>query len=139
VAAWCCGLLLRRAGFDVLLKPGSRPRLPAVMLSDAAVALMRDVFGKADLFHAAPRVVKRIVAWGPDPKVVVLDHAAVVVSEQDLLEALGTQIIDDDSNAPPDWTPDWPPTGPSSLHARFPVKLLSIGLATASQRPRRSN
>jgi hypothetical protein len=109
VAAWCCGLLLRRAGFDVLLKPGSRPRLPAVMLSDAAVALMRDVFGKADLFHAAPRVVKRIVAWGPDPKVVVLDHAAVVVSEQDLLEALGTQIIDDDSNAPPDWTPDWPP------------------------------
>ena len=104
VAAWCCNLLLRRAGFDVSLKSQSRVRLPAVMLSDAAVALIRDVFERDDLFRASPRIVKRIVRWGSAANPVALDHAAVVVSERELMEALGTPTPDDDAESVPDWT-----------------------------------
>lgn len=74
------------------------------MLSDAAVALLRDVFGRDDLFRAAPRVLKRVVAWGAEANLAALDHAAVVVSEQELLDTLGAPGIDtDEAEAPPDW------------------------------------
>ena len=104
VAAWCCDLLLRRAGFDISLRSQPRLRLPAVMLSDAAVALIRDVFGRDDLFRASPRIVKRIVQWGSAANPVALDHAAVVVSEQELMDALSTPTPDYDPEATPDWT-----------------------------------
>jgi hypothetical protein len=74
------------------------------MLSDAAVALIRDVFERDDLFRASPRILKRIVQWGSAANPVALDHAAVVVSEQELMEALGTPTPDDDSESVPDWT-----------------------------------
>jgi hypothetical protein len=120
VAAWCCSLLLRRAGFDVCLKSQSRVRLPAVMLSDAAVALIRDVFERADLFHAAPRIMKRIVRWGPGANPVALDHAAVVVSEQELMDALGTPVSDDNPEPPPDWTVVASrPLPPNTIENRF--------------------
>jgi hypothetical protein len=109
VAAWCCNLLLRRAGFDVSLKSQSRVRLPAVMLSDAAVGLIRDVFERDDLFRAAPRILKRTVQWGSAATPVALDHAAVVVSETELMEALGTSIADKNpvSDIEPESVPDW--------------------------------
>ena len=104
VAAWCCNLLLRRAGFDISLKSQSRVRLPAVMLSDAAVALIRDVFERDDLFRASPRIRKRIVQWGSAANPAALDHAAVVVSEQELMDELGTPIPDNNPQLCPDWT-----------------------------------
>ena len=97
VAAWCCGMLLRRAGFETGVRAAPRPRLPAIMLSDAAVAMMRDVFARSDLFRDAVRIRRRIVAWGGEP--VALDHSAVVVSERQLIEEISEEA--------PEWAPDW--------------------------------
>jgi hypothetical protein len=49
---------------------------------------MRDVFERPDLFHSAPRITRRVVQWGRNAEPVAFDHAAVVVSEQELLSAL---------------------------------------------------
>jgi hypothetical protein len=49
VAAWCCVHLLTKAGFDPVLERSARPRLPAIVLSDAALLLVRDVFEKPSL------------------------------------------------------------------------------------------
>ena len=69
------------------------------MLSDAALALIRDVFQKPELFFSAPRINRRVVSWGALSKPVALDHSAVVVSEQELLRELQQ---DADPPAPPD-------------------------------------
>ena len=52
VAAFCCARLLRNAGFRVAMERPDRPRVPAIMLSDAALIQMRDVFGLPDLFSS---------------------------------------------------------------------------------------
>jgi 2-polyprenyl-6-methoxyphenol hydroxylase-like FAD-dependent oxidoreductase len=88
VAAYCCAYLLHKAGFQVSLERVDRPRLPAIMLSDHALALIRDIFERQDLFRDAPPVRKRMVAWGRDSKLHALDHSAVVVSEEFLLKNL---------------------------------------------------
>jgi hypothetical protein len=85
IAACCCDHLLTKAGFSVKTDRVARPRLPAIMLSDAAAALIRDVFGRDDLFRELPRITKRVVAWGVEASPVTLDHSAVVVSEDFLL------------------------------------------------------
>jgi 2-polyprenyl-6-methoxyphenol hydroxylase-like FAD-dependent oxidoreductase len=88
VAACCSAFLLKRAGNRVSLKPTNRSRVPAIMLSEAALELIRDVFGNPDLLRDAHRIRKRVVAWGRDAAATVLEHSAAVVSEQTLLEAL---------------------------------------------------
>src|SRR5579871_3196404 len=88
VAAYCCAHLLNQAGFQMILAPAVRPRLPAIMLSDHALALIRDVFANQNLFLDAPRIRTRMVAWGPDSKLLAVDHSGVVVSEEVLLTAL---------------------------------------------------
>ena len=92
VAAWCCTHLLTKAGFKPALERTARPRLPAIMLSDAALALIRDVFERPDLFHTAPRITRRVVKWGKNAEALAFDHAAVVVSERELLSDLEQQI-----------------------------------------------
>jgi len=87
-AAWCCAHLLTRAGFKPALDRIPRPRLPAIMLSEAALTMMRDVFERPDLFHAAPRITRRVVSWGTNAEPVAFDHNAVVVSERELLSEL---------------------------------------------------
>ena len=62
VAAYCSALLLRQAGYRVSLRRTDRPRLPVIMLNDAALALIRDIFNRPDAFRDAPRIRKRIVA-----------------------------------------------------------------------------
>jgi len=64
VAAWCCVHLLAKAGFQPALEGTTRPRLPAIMLSEAALALIRDVFDRPDLFATAPRITRRVVSMG---------------------------------------------------------------------------
>lgn len=88
VAAWCCAHLLKRAGVKPALERAVRPRLPAVMLSEAALGLIRDVFESPDLFRTAHRITRRCVAWGHDAEPAAFDHAAVVVSERGLLSEL---------------------------------------------------
>jgi 2-polyprenyl-6-methoxyphenol hydroxylase-like FAD-dependent oxidoreductase len=88
VAANCCAYLLTNAGFRIDLQPVTRPRLPVILLGDQALALIRDIFGRPDLFADLPRIRKRIVAWGPGASPIMVQHSAVVVSEEALLDAI---------------------------------------------------
>lgn len=88
VAARCCARLLQKAAFHVAIEPPARARVPAIMLGDRAVALIRDVFGKPALLEKANRIERRVVSWGKEAEPVVLKHSAVVVSEAVLLESL---------------------------------------------------
>jgi hypothetical protein len=89
IAARCCEHLLHQAGCEVVSDRLDRPRLPAIMLGGAAVAMMRDVFGQQQLFRGMHQIRKRVVAWGQGREPVSLEHSAVVVSERELLESVG--------------------------------------------------
>jgi 2-polyprenyl-6-methoxyphenol hydroxylase-like FAD-dependent oxidoreductase len=93
VAAYCCAYLLHKAGLRVALERVDRPRLPVVMLGEQAIALLRDVFEQPGLAHALPRIGKRVVAWGSKAKPVAVEHSAVVVSEEVLLERIRPSLI----------------------------------------------
>lgn len=86
IAARCCVHLLASAGLRVSCERSERPRIPAVLLSDAAMALIRDVFSQPALLADSPRIEQRVVAWGGGP--VVVAHGAIVVPEAALIEAL---------------------------------------------------
>ena len=88
MAAYCCAHLLAKAGFQVDLQPVNRPRLPAIVLGDQALAFIRDIFDRPALFADLPRIGKRIVAWGVGAKPILVEHSAVVVSEELLLESI---------------------------------------------------
>lgn len=87
VAANGCAHLLSRAGLSTVRTVPPRPAVPAILLSDTALALLRDVFERPDLFADRPRITRRIVAWGSQAPVAV-PHGAVVVSEAELDAAL---------------------------------------------------
>ncbi len=88
MAAYCCAHLLNNAGFRIDLQPVSRPRLPVILLGDQALALIRDIFDSPRLFSDLPHIRKRVVAWGPGAAPIVVEHSAVVVSEEALLDAI---------------------------------------------------
>jgi hypothetical protein len=100
VAASCCAHLL--PGYPVRITSGSRPRVPAVVVSQSTQALMCDVFGQPDLFRGLPTIDRRIVAWGPGAKAVELPHAAVLISEADLVARLAGEWQGEPANA--SWT-----------------------------------
>ncbi len=102
IAARCCEHLLKQAGWEVASDRAERPRLPAIMLGGAAISMMRDVFGKPDLFAGCHRIRKRAVAWGEGAELLMLDHSAVVVSEQELLQSAGSLSAAGPVDA--DWT-----------------------------------
>lgn len=88
VAAYCCAYLLSKAGFHIDVQPVDRPRLPVILLGDQALALIRDIFDQPELFLNAPRIRRRVVAWGVDAEPVSLEHSAVIVSEEVLLDGI---------------------------------------------------
>jgi len=98
VAAYCCAYLLSKAGFAVDLEPADRPRLPVILLGDQALALIRDIFDQPGLFADAPRIRKRVVAWGPNAKPLVVEHSAVLVSEEILLRGIRPALTPPDGN-----------------------------------------
>jgi hypothetical protein len=102
VAACCCAHLLSRFGLRVGREPVSRRRLPALLLSRASLDLIRDVFQEPDLFSGLPLIQERIVQWGAEANPVPLEHSAVVVSEEDLLDRLGPASVQPVHD--PDWT-----------------------------------
>jgi hypothetical protein len=105
IAAYCCAHLLGAAGFQVATERADRARLPAIMLSDPTQRLFKDVFKQEDLFGDQPRIRKRVVAWGPQAEPLTLDHTAVVVSEQFLVETIrGRLPLDESREETPDWT-----------------------------------
>ena len=90
VAAAAAVHLLTMDGFD-LVGVGEDPPFsstPVIMLSDTALALLRDVFGRPDLFAARPRIERRVVAWGGD-EAASFPHGGVVVTGADLMAELG--------------------------------------------------
>jgi hypothetical protein len=74
------------------LERTERLRLPAIMLSEATLSLIRDVFERPGLFHSAPRITRRVVKWGRRAEPATFDHAAVVVSERELLSELNLEM-----------------------------------------------
>src|SRR5688572_13855350 len=88
LAALCCARLLRQGGHRVAIMGHHRSRLPAIMLSERTLKLLRDLFADPDLFRTAPRILRRTVAWGDRASSSTLDHSAVVVSEKELLDTL---------------------------------------------------
>jgi hypothetical protein len=100
IAASCCSRLLGGAGFRVTLEGPARPRVPAVLLSEATQKLLQDVFNRSDLFQGLTRVNQRIVAWGQEAKPTALPHSAVVISEHDLLDRIRQANVPESSFAP---------------------------------------
>lgn len=92
VAVAAAAHLLKQAGIDIALEPGTRAPVPVIMLSDPALALLRDVFGQPSLFSDRPRIERRVVRWGAGDAVAI-PHGAVVVSEHDLAAALGPASV----------------------------------------------
>lgn len=87
MAAGCSAHLLAMQGVAVAHFPATRPPVPALLLSDPALALLRGVFGRPALFADRPRIDRRIVSWGGSEPVAV-PHGAVVISESALTAAL---------------------------------------------------
>lgn len=100
MAAYCCAHLLHNAGFRVAMERPARPRVPAIMLGDSALALIRDVFGRPSLFAELPRIERRVVAWGRGAEPVSVAHSAIVVSENYLLESLAPGFETDAAVSP---------------------------------------
>lgn len=87
--------LLHQAGLPVTRDRGARRPVPVIMLSDPALALLRDVFGQPAMFADKPRIERRVVRWGAGDAV-AMPHGAVVVAEADLasvLDILPTQAL----------------------------------------------
>ncbi|HEX7858543.1 MAG TPA: hypothetical protein VF503_33070 [Sphingobium sp.] len=87
IAGGCCAHLLAMQGIAAAVLPAKRPPVPALLLSDAALTLLRGVFSRPDLFANHPRIERRVVSWA-DSEAVSVPHGAVVVSESELSAAL---------------------------------------------------
>jgi len=103
VAARCCARLLTNAGFSITFTLRDRSRIPAIMLGEQSLALIRDVFENPALFATAPPITRRVVAWGDTQNAHEVPHSAVVVSEKQLLETIGCPS-DEAADRPPDFT-----------------------------------
>ena len=122
LAGACAAHLLRAAGLTIAHEPARRSPVPVIMLSDAALGLIRDAFGRGDLFAGHHRITRRVVRWGGEP--VAMPHGAVVVSEQDLIAALshelgGGELAGDAVTAPPMATLHCAPPFPDGELMRF--------------------
>lgn len=125
VAACCCAYLLKQAGFRVAVKRSERLRLPAILLSDMALALIQGVFGDLSFDESHP-IRSRVVAWGPDARSVTVDHSARVVSEQGLLAKLWSRV-DLDDHGDGDWTVfSSRPLPPGGIEQRFGIRGASV-------------
>ena len=132
VAACCCAYLLKKAGVKVAVRRSDRPRLPAILLSESALILMKGVFGELS-FGQWHRIRRRMVAWGPDAKAVAVDHSALVVSEQSLLTALWS-TVDLDEGGDADWTIFASrPLPPSTSDRPFGTRTASVVPVTLAQ------
>lgn len=110
VAASCCAHLLVAADISAIFAAGQGRSAPVIMLSDAALALLRDTVAVPDLLAGRARINRRIVAWGgKDP--VTLPHGGIVLTEANLLAALGAPPV---AHLPPR------PSNRFSVHAEPP-------------------
>lgn len=87
IAATTCAHILNEAGLRVASEAAHRPPVPSILLSDAALALVRSVFDRPDLFADSPRIKRRVVAWGGGAPVMV-PHGAALASEDEVQAVL---------------------------------------------------
>lgn len=88
VSAATAAHLLACDGFAVAgARDVVRTPAPVAMLSDAAVALLRDLFGRPDMFAGRRTITRRIVDWGGTTPGILL-HNGFVVSGVDLAAEL---------------------------------------------------
>jgi hypothetical protein len=97
IAAFCCATLLREQRATLIPTDTSRPRLPAVLISNGTKALLRDIFQDEKLFEGLPKIHKRVVAWnGVDAE--TFPHSAVIVRGQAIWECLQARLPAPSSN-----------------------------------------
>jgi len=99
IAACCCAILLREERASIVPAGTSRPRLPAVLISDGTQALLREIFKNEKLFEGLPTIRKRVVAWN-GAKAESFPHSAVIVGEQVIGERLQASVPDLSSGRP---------------------------------------
>src|SRR5882762_7413622 len=87
IAACCCAMLLREERASIVPVGTSRPRLPAVLISDGSQALLREIFKNEKLFAGLPTIRRRVVAWNGG-KIEPFPHSVVVAGEQAIGERL---------------------------------------------------
>jgi 2-polyprenyl-6-methoxyphenol hydroxylase-like FAD-dependent oxidoreductase len=92
IAACCAAYLVAQRGFSVCLPRASRVRPTRLLLSEQTQSLIREICDAPQLFAEAPRIRKRIVAWGENAQPLELPHSGIVFSEQDLLNSLWQRI-----------------------------------------------
>ena len=138
VAAYCCAHLLKAQGYRVILDRSARSRIPAILLSEASLALIRDIFGRPDLFRNLPKIQQRVVVWGDDSrnesaKRRMLEHSGVVVSEEFLVENLRQGIESEDSLAlgQGDAKADWSICASQPLPASVTERRFGTRIASA--------
>lgn len=92
VSATTCAHLLAQHGVALTgaAAGAASPPAPVVLLSDAALGLLRDLFGQPDLLASLPRISRRIVAWGIGETVTV-PHDGAVATGAALAAALQPQ------------------------------------------------
>ncbi|MFT3965220.1 MAG: hypothetical protein QM690_05010, partial [Sphingobium sp.] len=100
MAGGCSAHLLAMQGIGAAAFPTTRPPVPALLLSDPALALLRGIFGRPDLLADRPRIERRIISWGGSEPVPV-PHGAVVVSEGALSAALFSPPVPPETEPPP--------------------------------------
>jgi hypothetical protein len=100
VAAVCCVRSLAAHDSPLHVVKTARPKLAALLLSEATQSLLTDLFADTDLFTGFPRIRKRVVAWGPGAEPVVLPHSALVIPEKDLIERLWNRVPSPNEGAP---------------------------------------
>ncbi|MES2159212.1 MAG: hypothetical protein V4512_15540 [Pseudomonadota bacterium] len=110
IAATTCAYLLNRAGLRVARQAAHRAPVPTILLSEAALSLVRGIFERADLFADSPHIMRRVVAWG-GPAVTV-SHMAALASEDAVQAALPT-VDAAPAGSPADFT----------LHAAPPLPM----------------
>ncbi len=132
IASSCCAHLLSRQGIEAEIATVDRPPVPAILLSDAALGLLRDVFARPTLFADRPRIERRMVAWGGGDAVAVA-HGGVVVSESDLADALPLRVGDRALGAP-SFTVHTSPPFPSGVPRRFGERR-AVALGVALKHP----
>lgn len=136
IAASCCLRLLQEAHI-VAADPGSRLKLPALLISQGTQNLLADVFQTTDLFYGLPAIRKRVVSWG-GKEVVVLPHSGVVIPENEILERLRARIVGlgkDLVTENPAWTiHSTPPTNPGTIVMSFGTRMAVVNEAELVER-----
>ncbi|HEY9137412.1 MAG TPA: hypothetical protein VIM67_04010, partial [Terriglobus sp.] len=100
IASVCVARLLRDAGVPCHSEQQQRPKVAAILLSQATQHLLRTIFppthDRNDLFEGFLPIHRRIVLWGNSKEPVDLPHLGLVASEDVLLKRLWKQAPSED-------------------------------------------